>query len=164
MQNCIQLSLAWLIWPITLATFTVSSFRALKKHKFVQSLPLLLTQLNSLAIWLCLAIGETGFFNWKVTGVRLLYGDPTGYRKYLITSFLWNLIFFEPLNLFLYSWAFLKEIEESENDEKTKKYYKWFRISSIIVIPLAFVSLTPVMIVEMSKWKYYHYNDLVPEA
>lgn len=46
--------------------------------------------------------------------------------------------YFEPLNLFLYSWRFLRELEHSTTSPALKKVYKWFERISIVIIPLAF--------------------------
>jgi hypothetical protein len=42
----------------------------------------------------------------------------------MIDGFLYNLNFLEPLDLFLYTWSFLSELEKETNNSKLKTFYK----------------------------------------
>lgn len=65
-------------------------------------------------------------------------GNIGSFRNIFITSFIQNLIFLEPLNLFLYTWRFLRELEQSATSKIVKKLYKWLEFTTIALIPLAF--------------------------
>ena len=41
-------------------------------------------------------------------------GDPNSLRNWIIPFFLSNLIYIEPLNMFLYTWRFIRELEKAE--------------------------------------------------
>ncbi len=69
--------------------------------------------------------------------------------------FLLDLFYLEPLNLFLYTWRFLSELEESFSKPAAKTFLKWFSRLSIFIIPLAFISIVIAWIVESARWYYY---------
>ncbi len=60
------------------------------------------------------------------------------FRNIFITFFIQILIYLEPLNLFLYTWRFLRELEQSATSKIVKKLYKWLEFTTIALIPLAF--------------------------
>ncbi len=53
-EFCTQTSFSMLICPPALATFVVLSYRSIKNGQFVDALPLLLGQLNTVFIWGCI--------------------------------------------------------------------------------------------------------------
>ena len=63
--------------------------------------------------------------------------------------------YFEPLNLFLYSWRFLRELELETTSPALKKFYKWFSIFSIGIIPAGFLLLVPWFVCANAKYLYY---------
>ena len=73
----------------------------------------------------------------------------------MIRIFLANLLYFEPLNFFLYSWRFINMLEHSETNPYLKKIYHWFAPISIVLLPLCFFCFVPAWIVEISKVEYY---------
>jgi hypothetical protein len=99
---------------VTLITLVALGIRCYREERLRESLPLLATQLNSAIIWGCLAAGEVGYFNFEINGTHILKGDPFSLRNFMIRTFLFNLILLEPLNLFLYTWRFLPELEQGE--------------------------------------------------
>jgi hypothetical protein len=50
--------------------------------------------------------------------------DISSLRNIMIPEFLFNLIYLEPLNLFLYAWRFLRELEKEEKNLFMKKFYR----------------------------------------
>ncbi len=79
-------------------------------------------------------------------------------RGFMTTGFLGDLIYLEPLNLFLYAWRFLRELEELENNKTVKTCYKAFSLVSIFLLPLAYYCIVPTYIVENNKWFYYSFH------
>jgi hypothetical protein len=73
----------------------------------------------------------------------------------MITAFLLYFIYLEPLNLFLYTWRFLKELEQSVSKPAAKTFLKWFARISIILIPATFISIVIAYIVEVAREEYY---------
>ncbi len=76
----------------------------------------------------------------------------------MINSFLVDLIYLEPLNLFLYTWRFLSELEQSVSKPAAKTFLKWFARISIILIPPAFISIVTAWIVENARFEYYFFK------
>ena len=110
------LAVSLLVWPVPLVTLVALGIRCYREQRLRESVPLLATQLNSAIIWGCLAAIEVGYFNYKINGVPILKGDFLSLRNWTIRNFLIDLIFLEPLNLFLYTWRFLRELEQGENN------------------------------------------------
>ena len=82
----------------------------------------------------------------------------------MIDSFLFNLIYLEPLNLFLYTWRFLSELEQSVSKQAAKTLFKWFARISILLIPAAFISIVTAYIVELARHDYYLFHFELEEA
>ncbi len=76
----------------------------------------------------------------------------------MIDEFLFSLIYLEPLNLFLYTWRFLSELEQSVSKPAVKTFLKWFARISILLIPPAFISIVTAFIVELARYNYYHFH------
>ena len=76
----------------------------------------------------------------------------------MIIFFLDNLTYLEPLNLFLYTWRFLSELESEANNPKLKKFYKYFAQVSIVIIPVAFITIVPAFIVIEAKYVTNYYK------
>jgi hypothetical protein len=77
----------------------------------------------------------------------------------------------QPLNLFLYTWRFLAQLEVEAKHKVVKNIYKWFARVSIIIVPVSFLVLVPYYCFAFAKWTYYlntyinpketqHYNDI----
>lgn len=79
----------------------------------------------------------------------------------MTTSFLTGLIFLEPLNLFLYTWRFLAEIEHNTTNQFLKQFYKLFARISIILVPATFISVVTSYIVVSARALYYglHFQE-----
>jgi hypothetical protein len=82
----------------------------------------------------------------------------------MIDIFLVNLIYLEPLNLFLYTWRFLSELEQSVSKPAAKTFLKWFSRISILFIPPAFISILTAFIVEYARYNYYKVHLKLEEA
>ena len=57
--------------------------------------------------------------------------------------------FIAPLNLFLYSWRFLREIRADAESKAVKKLYRGVELTSIIILPAAFYTIVPM-------WAYFN--------
>ena len=101
-----ELSTAWLVWPISLVTFLVLSYKSYQRKIILFSWPLLVSQLSALFMWSCLAAFSIGKFHYRITGKQMLKGDYTASRDISMIALLENAIELEPLNLFLYTWRF----------------------------------------------------------
>ncbi len=82
----------------------------------------------------------------------------------MINSFLLYLIYLAPLNLFLYTWRFLAEMEQSVSKPAAKIFLKWFARISILLMPAAFYSIVTTYIVYTAVWEYNVYHLKVKEA
>jgi hypothetical protein len=155
---------------VPLITLVVLGIRCYREQRLRESLPLLATQVNSAIIWGCLAVEEVGIFKYYINGTLIIKGDPESLRNWTIRIFLFDLIYLEPLNLFLYTWRFLRELEQGEKNTFIKKCYKWFARISIVLLPPAFLCIVPAWIVEYGRYYYYlerldikeanHYRDI----
>jgi hypothetical protein len=55
----------------------------------------------------------------------------------------------------LYTWRFLKELEQTTDSKLVQLFLKWFARISIVLIPTALTSIVLAWIVEGSKYEYY---------
>ena len=109
-----RLAISLVVWPVPLVTLVTLGIRCYREERLRDSLPLLATQLNSAIIWGCFAAGQVGAFNLFINGTPILKGYYLSLRNFMIRTSLFNLIFLEPLNVFLYTWRFLRELEQGE--------------------------------------------------
>ncbi len=112
--NSEEFTVSLLVFPVPLVTLVALGIRCYREERLRESLPLLATQLNSAIIWGCLAAEQVGVFTVSIEGTQILKGDLYSLRNLMISEFLYYLIFLEPLNLFLYTWRFLRELEQVE--------------------------------------------------
>ena len=110
-MNSIPFAISWLVWPVSFSTFTVLGWRCYKERKFIEALPLLASQFLSALIWACVAAEQIGFFNYKINGTQIQNDKMLGLRFWIINFFTGYLTYLEPLNMFLYTWRFLAELE-----------------------------------------------------
>ena len=57
--------------------------------------------------------------------------------------------FVAPLNLFLYSWRFLRELRADTESKAVKKLYRGVELTTIILLPAAFYTIVPM-------WAYFN--------
>ena len=144
-----------LVWPISFTTLVALGWRCYLDRRLLQALPLLATQLISTLVWASLAAYEVGLFNSAINGTQILNGSSQSLKNLMIIGFLLNLIYLEPLSLFLYTWRFLSELEQSVDKPAAKAFIKWFARSSILLIPPAFISVVIAFTVENAWYLYY---------
>ena len=149
--ECLQFAVALVVWPVSLTTLCVIGYRCFREKRFIDALPLLATQFNSALIWTSQAAYFVGFFNHKINNeATILKGDFHSLRNYAIRSTLVSLIYLEPLNLFLYTWRFLSQLDREETSTFLKRLYRWFTPISIVLLVLSFNSIVAVGIIEGS--------------
>jgi hypothetical protein len=153
-----------LVWPVSFTTLINLSWRCYCEGRFLQALPLLATQLNSTLIWASVAAFEIGAFNYNINGTSIQNDGANSLRYFMINGFLVNLVFLEPLNLFLYTWRFLKELEHLNRKPGTKKFLKWFALISILLIPPTLISIVIAFIVESVWYDYYKFHHREEKA
>ncbi len=153
-----DLTVLLLVWPLSLITLIALGWRCYWECRLLQALPLLATQLNSTLIWACLGAYEIGYFNLQINGTHIQKDGYLSLRNVTIDYFLFSLIYLEPLNLFLYTWRFLSELEQSFSEPAAKTFFKWFARISILIVPAAFISIVTAFIVEGSRFNYYIIN------
>ena len=150
-----QFTMSLLVWPSSLASLFVLSWKAYKEKQLVQSLPLLLSQLNTAFIWMCLASYQIGAFTKGINGKALMNGDSSVFRNYALTEFLQTAIFLEPLNLFFYTWRFWATLAEEETNKYLKSFYFWFSWGSICLIPATFFGVLAGYVVAVGRFFEY---------
>jgi hypothetical protein len=77
----------------------------------------------------------------------------------MLGTFLQGLNLQEPLNLFLYTWRFLRELEKVEKNKYVKNCYIWFSRISIVLLPTAFLCIVPAYLIEWSRIFYFDLNE-----
>ena len=93
-----------LVMPIALCSLLFLFKIAWYERRFLEIFPLILFEVNSLFIWSCSAAFEIF--------ILVNRHSPTwDYRYFLNDALLGNAITLAPLNIFLYSWRFLKSLE-----------------------------------------------------
>ncbi len=163
--NSMEFAVPLQVVPVSLTTLVALGWRCYREGRLLQALPLLATQLNSAFIWACLAANQIGYLNHSINGTRIIQKDSySSLRNILINGFLLRLIYLEPLNLFLYTWRFLSELEQSVSKPAAKSFFKWFARISILLIPPAFISIVSAWIVEYETYKYYLYHAKQEQA
>ena len=153
--HCLSLAVSLLVVPVTFTTLVTLSWRCYRERRFLQALPLLATMLNSALIWACLSTYMVGHFSNTINGTQILKDGSNSLPNLLIKNFLINLIYLEPLNLFLYTWRFLSELEQSVTNPISKTFLKWFARISIFLIPPALITVVVTWIFVRAKWSYY---------
>ena len=98
-----------------------------------------------------------GYFNHRINRTQFIKGDYSTLRNYTINSILDYSIYFEPLNLFLYTWRFLNQLQHEEANLRLKRFYRIFELVSIVLLPLSFVCIVPAFMIAAAKYDYYHY-------
>ena len=66
--DCVQLVIALLVCPPALATLVVITYRSIKKQQFIEALPLILCQMNTVFIWSCATAYQIENFYFYTTG------------------------------------------------------------------------------------------------
>ena len=146
--DCIEFAASILVWPSSFASFFALTWRAYEEKQLIQSLPLLLSQLNTAFIWIFFACEQVGVFYLSITGEHLIKGDIHGFRDETLTVLLDTAIVLEPLNLFFYTWRFWATLEKEETNRHLKSFYFWFAWSSICLIPAAYYGVFVGYVVE----------------
>ena len=75
-----------------------------------------------------------------------------------------DVIFLEPLNLFLYTWRFFATLEHEAQNKHIKLFYRVFALVAIILIPAAFYGVFAGFVIEKSKYLEYLAEDRFREA
>ena len=86
-------------------------------------------------------------------------GSYFSIRDLMINEFLINITYLLPLNLFLYTWRFLKELEQAAESKIVKAFFRWFAYITIVLVPLAFYCIVTALLVEKSQYLYYYFHD-----
>jgi hypothetical protein len=60
-----------------------------------------------------------------------------------------------PLNLFLYTWRFLRELRDDTESKAVKKLYRGVELFTIILLPAAFYTLVPLW-AYLNAWYLYY--------
>ena len=162
--QCAYFVVPWLLWPVSLATVLIFGYRSFRAKKFVESLPLLLSQLNAALIWSLQASYSVGQFNSSINGKHLIKGSFYSMRTISIIVLLSNAYYLEPLNIFLYTWRFFRVIEQDEPKKWLKLFYRWFARITIFVLPLSTYALFIGFLITESKSLYSVVHAQIKEA
>jgi len=103
-------------------------------------------------IWICMSLWTAGHFYWQITGNHLLKGDFYGFRDEEIENSLFFAVGLEPLNLFFYTWRFLKVIQEEEQNTCFKHFLRYFEIVTILFLPPTFYAIFVAFSIEKTKY------------
>ena len=82
-------------------------------------------------------------------------GDEHSLRNITIKSTLVSLIYIEPLNLFLYTWRFLSQLELEEENMFLKRMYRFYAPISVVLLSLSLISITTAGIFEGSGCLFF---------
>ena len=84
-------------------------------------------------------------------------GNIYGFRDDTLSLLLYNAIYLEPLNLFLYTWRFCETLAREETNEHIKSFYFWFSWCSICLIPAAYYGVYAGFVVEYGRYYEYYF-------
>jgi hypothetical protein len=110
-------------------------------------------------IWACLSAYEIGQFNGRVNGGFIRKGAYDSVRNEALDQFLVKFIYLEPLNLFMYTWYFLRNLEQEETSLCLKRSFKIFAYVSIVLLPICYLAVFPVWCLEKGYEFYYLGNN-----
>lgn len=154
--DCVKFVVSLLVWPSALVTLLFIAILSFKKTQFLESLPLLFGLLNTAFIWGCMSAAEIGYFDSVINNnMQILDGKRYGLRDLTIRVFLLNVVYLEPITLFLYTWRFWEVICEEHHNRFLKSFYKWFALVSICILPLAFYAVLIAQVIEQGKYIEY---------
>lgn len=134
------------------------SYRSYKYQSISESIPLLLSQLNTSFIWACLACNAVGFYNFSINTTHILKENVFGFRDDAISILLLTAVNLEPLSLLLYTWRFFGTLQNEEENPKLRlvlKIVSWF---TIILLPASFYAIFAAEVVEKAKYEEFLYQ------
>ncbi len=111
-----------------------------------------------------MAANKVGVFSNSINGGQIQKDAYNSHRNLMVDSFLLSLIYLEPLNLFLYTWRFLSELDQSVSKPAAKTFLKWFARINMLLIPPALISIVTAFIVEYARYEYYSVRFKLEEA
>ncbi len=144
-----------LVFPVSFTSLSILGMRCYRQKKFLETLPLLFTQFNASLMWGCLAAYEIGLFHFNITRTQIMKGSMGSLREIEIKFFLQWMIYIAPMNLFLYTWRFLRELEQSVSNKVLKHICRGFEILTIVVLPPAFYAIITGMLYAGGEEEYY---------
>ena len=145
---------------MSLTSFVILGVRSYREKRFLETLPLLTGQFVSAFIWGCSAAYQVGSFSYGINSIQITKGDRSSLRNIMIENFLYQLIYLQPINLALYTWRFLRELEEDERNSKIKNCFKKFA-RKLLLIPVSYLCIVPAYIVASSMAFYYAIHPLI---
>ena len=114
--NCVQFAVSLFVLPVPLTTLVVLGWKCYREKRLLDALPLLVTQFLSALTWSCLAAYEVGFFISQINGTRKDKCKGVSLHDFIVSSFLQGFNLLEPLNVFLYTWRLLRQLEKEEKN------------------------------------------------
>jgi len=91
-----------------------------------------------------------GLFRLQISNEKQEKGSA--FRTSAIKSMLSHAYTIDPLTLYFYTWSFLTALEDEETNVKLVKFYRLYRVVSMIIVPLAFISLYITIILTNGKY------------
>ena len=73
-------------------------------------------------------------------------------------------VYLESLNIFLYTWRFLKTLEKEEKNKRIKTFYKYFGRVTICLLPAGFYAIFAAYIYEDGRYLEYFFAKKYKQA
>jgi hypothetical protein len=135
---------------------------AYKNQNWLEMLPLIFTQVNTVFMWTCTGCSQVNFYKYFVSGQLQIHGST--FRDYAIGGVLESAFYLDPVNVFLYTWQFLPTLEIENSNTTMSKMYGWYRKISIWVVPAAFVGIFAGIVIAYGKYAQYYFGENTKET
>ncbi len=137
--------------PIALCGVVRVASSAYKNKNYLEMLPLLVIELNTVFMWTCIGYYQIGSYLDKVNGGTFIKGSE--FRQGAISELLGDANTLEPINIFLYSWRFLATLERHAFNACVKRFYRWFAVIAGFAIPLIYYGLFAALVITEGYYK-----------
>ena len=118
-------ALPLLVLPIAICSSVKTIQSAHHNKNWVEMLPLICLQLNTVFIWLCAGCVQVGYYRYTISNQYQISGSV--FRNAALADLLSFAYLLEPVNIFLYTWTFLPTLESREESQLLKRTYKLYR-------------------------------------
>jgi hypothetical protein len=118
---------------------------AYKNKNYLELLPLLFIELNSVFMWTCMAYYEIGCYSNEDGDAYVIKGSH--FRQGAIGELIGFTIILEPINIFLYTWRFLATLEWNALNPCVKRLYRWFAVITGFAVPLTYYGLFASLVI-----------------
>jgi hypothetical protein len=144
--------------PTALCGVVRVAFSAYENKNYLEILPLLVIELNTVFMWTCVGYVEVGLYVNNGSDKDFIKGSE--FRQGAIIELLGAAINLEALNIFLYIWRFLGTLERNALNACVKRSYYWFAVLTGVAVPLIYYGLFTTLVISFGYYSKYRYAPI----